>query len=180
MITKTKTNYHIELSTAKKHLRIDDVFAADDDMIEGLIEAAIEICENYIEKDIAITSNVMKLPDYVGSSVVITEGNLINVTGITAGTTTIDVSGCTVYINRDYFMIELPQSYDCNNTELIVEFQTGFQVLPKAIKSAVLIQLGDLYDVDRSNYTFNNYSNNKTSERLLNYYRAIYLKHYDN
>ena len=182
MITKTKTDYHVELATAKKHLRLDDTFAADDDFVEDLIESAVDICENYVENDIAYTNNLMTLHDFVGSDVIITEGNLIAVTGITAGTTNIPVSACTIISYWDYFSIELPTSYNCTDTALYVEFQTGYVTanLPKAIRSAILITLGDLYDVDRSNYTFNNYKYNAVTERLLNYYKAVRLKHYRN
>ncbi len=177
MMTKTKSNYHIELSEAKKHLRIDNDFIDDDDYLTSLIKSAVEICENYIEKDIAITDNLLKLNDYSGIDIIITEGNLIDITGITINEIPINITDCKIKQYRDYFIIELPEYH---NGELTVNFKTGYVDLPNSIKSAILITLGDLYDVDRSNYTFSNYKNNAVSERLLNFYKAIYFKHYNN
>ncbi len=182
MITKVKSDYHIELKDAKKHLRLDEQFADDDEMVEDLTKAAVEISENYIEKDIAYTLSTMTLNDYAGSDVIITEGNLIEVTGITADTTTIEVSACTITKYDAHFIIKLPSYQDLTNKTLYVTFYSGYAAdcLPNAIKSAVLITLGDLYDVDRSNYSFSSYKNNGVSERLLNFYKATYYQYIKN
>lgn len=57
-VVKTKTTYPVSLLEAKIHLRVDIDFEEDDGYIEGLIKASTHACENYIGKDIALTTNV--------------------------------------------------------------------------------------------------------------------------
>ena len=83
---KVKTYNSVYLDEAKRHLRIEADWEQDDEYITNLISAATQLCENYIGKDIALTTNTLKLWDYAGQYLTIDEGNFISVDSIETDT----------------------------------------------------------------------------------------------
>lgn len=169
---KTKTFYPISLPIAKRHLRVDEDWYDDDDYIQNLIYAATEKAEQYIGKDIALTTNVMEYYDFVGDDITIDEGNFIQVDSIVTDSSTL----VTVNQTRKYYnsvFIDLIGSVDSD--PLTITYQTGYNEdkCPSVIKQAILIKLADLYDIDRSNYTLGTFKEGQAFERLLDSYKLI-------
>jgi len=169
--TKTKTNYPVSLDEAKRHLRIDDNWDKDDDYIRNLIKAATHKCEEYIGKDIAETDNVLKIWNFIGSELWVEEGNFLSLTSVKAddNSTNISVNKTQVYYNR--FYLELTESQD--QDPLYVYYKTGYipENVPALIKQAVLVKIGDLYDVERQSYS--NEKENYAYQRLLDSFKLI-------
>lgn len=177
MLSKTKSTYPVTKEEAKKHLRLDDDFTDDDEYVNLLVETATQVAEDYIEKDIAKTSNILKLKDFYGGTIELNEGNLLTIDSIE------DADGNTysnyiVYVYDSYVIVEL-EGY-VSTTELTVEYTTGYEkgTCPMPIRKAILIKVGDLYDIDRSSYVSSGIRNTGVFEALLNKYRAIRFKHY--
>lgn len=175
MINKVKTLYHVSLAEAKKQIRLDDDFTQDDGQILALIKAATEIAENFIKKDIAKTTNVLTRYDFSGGWIRILEGNLISITSIEIKETPTPLSNFTTYVYRDYFKIELDSPVDTE--ELTVTFETGFDAnkLPAPIKTAILIKIADLYDMQRSSFVFVSNKDTGIFETLLLPYQANHV-----
>jgi len=172
-IEKTKTSFPISLNDAKIHLRVSASYHDDDDYINALIESATLQCENYISKDIALTSCVAKYYDWGGDKFTVEEGNFVSTDYVISDTSTLlGVKVSKNYVN--YFTIELNSSFSSTSeTEPVeVQFTTGYSSCPADIKQAILMKIGDLYDVDRQNYVegirFTNAGN-----RILNSYKLI-------
>jgi len=168
---KTKINYPVSLDEAKRHLRIDDSWDKDDDYIRNLIYAATEICEQYIGKDISGTTNTLKIWDYVGQYVYLDEGNWNTITSVLKddGSTQISVVEEKVFYNG----VELKLSGTTNEDPLYVNYKTGFTPgkVPYQIKTAVLIKIGDLYDVERQSYSAE--KENYAFQRLLDPFKIV-------
>jgi len=168
---KTKTYYPVSLDEAKRHLRVDDDFDKDDDYIRNLIYAATQKCEEYIGKDIALTSNIVKIPDFVGSDFYVEEGHLISVDYVkqSDASTLVAIDHYETYYNRVY--VELSSSAD--QDPLYVYYTTGFAAgnCPALIKQAVLVKIGDLYDVERQSYS--DHKENYAYQRLLDSFKII-------
>lgn len=172
-ITKTKLIYPVTLCEAKRHLRLENDFRDDDDYVEDLIKAATTLAENYINKDIAKTSNVLRINDFYSDSIKIYEGNFLSLTS------TLDASSNaigTVYQTSkhyDHFSIEWTSYLDSD--PIYINFNTGYEEdeCPELIKSAILIRVGDLYDNARTSWIYSGMMDSKTFETILNYYAAI-------
>lgn len=173
--TKTKTDYHINLEEAKKHLRLDFDFTDDDQFIQSLIKSSVNICENYIQKEIATTNVNYKLYDFAGSELTLNGGNLISVDGITGDTSEINSSKYEVLQYHSTFIIEFDDVLSYPDKYIYVNTTQGYNSnnLPFDIKAAILIQLADLYD-HRSSYEFNNIKKNDTVQSLLTPYKGLY------
>jgi len=171
--TKTKTNYPVSLAEAKRHLRIDDSWDKDNDYIRNCIWAATQKCEEYIGKDIAETSNVWKIYDFVGSAFYIQEGNWRSLTSVqqSDASTSITVDHTEVGYNRVY--VELSDSQD--QDPLYVNYKTGYAVgeVPALMKQAVLVKIGDLYDNERGSYLAGSYKETNAYQRLLDSYKLV-------
>ena len=151
MITKVKTTYPIDLPAAREQLRLDDDFIRDDNFITGLIPVATQVAENRIHKDIARTTNVLKLYDFAGSVIKLNQGNLISITAITTKENPLaPLENYNVYIYPGRFRVELDDYISTD--ELSVTFETGYLPgeTPPPIRQAILIKLADLYDLDRA------------------------------
>jgi len=172
--TKVKTDYLITLAEAKSHLRVDT--SAEDNYISDLIKSAVNFAENYIDKDIATTTNTAVLKDFGGTLIEIDEGNLISITSIKdeAGTVLAYDSNLDIYDSS--FIVELTNNLSIQDVTAV--FVTGYSVstLPPAIRQAIYIKLSDLYDVERSSAMFNTIQTNHVFESLLNYYVAKRVK----
>lgn len=176
MISKTRTVYHVDLEEAKNHLRVDADFLDDDELINEMIEAAHEIAENFIEKQIALTTCVMTLNDFSGSVISVPEGNFISLTSVVDGDS-IEYTKDFINIYDDHFDIHLDESI--NVDQVIVTFEAGFEEdsCPAAIKTAIKIKVADLYDTERGSYTLA-LQNNKTFEVILVNYKPFRMNHF--
>ena len=169
--TKATNTYPVSLPEAKRHLRIDDSWDKDNDFIRNCIWAATQKCEEYIGKDIALTTNVWKIYDYVGSSLWIEEGNFNSLTSVQQAdaSTSITVDHIEKGYNRVYVELEESVSVD----PLYVNYVTGYSVgeVPALMKQAVLVKIGDLYDVERQSYSA--YKENFAYQKLLDSYKIV-------
>ncbi len=171
MIQKTKTTYPVSLDEAKKHLRLDDDFTDDDSEITSLIETATRIAEDYIGKDIAETTNELKLFDFLSDFLEVNESNLIELTSVK------DKAGASytwkrIYKYDNHFEVDLTDTI--NTDELTVTFKTGYAsgTCPAPIKQAIKMKIWDLYDIDRSSKLSSGVRDAQTFEYLLNPYQV--------
>ena len=167
-ITKTKDYYPITLTEAKRHLRVEPFFKDDDDLIDDLIESATGYCEDVIQKDIALTSNVVNVYNFSGQYIKIWEGNFNSLTSVLDGSTGVATVNTWPYI--EYVLIE---TVSTSADPLTVNFKTGYSenACPVQIKQAILIKIADFYDVERQGYTPSVLKANDSVERLLSRYK---------
>lgn len=171
-ISKTKLYYPVTLTEAKRHLRVDEDFIQDDDYIQGLIAAATLKAESYIGKDVALTSNVIPFDNFMSDQIIFDEGNFNSLTSIITDASVL-ITPVKVRNYRNVLYIELPSFIDKNLITLT--FKTGFDTgkCPADIKQAILIKIGDLYDGERSSYTFTSSRNTNAFERLLDSHKIL-------
>ena len=81
-IIKTKLTYPVTLDEAKRHLRVDERFELDDDYISRLVFAATKKAEEYIGKDISLTSNVLTIDNFCSDTLFYDEGNFYSLTSV--------------------------------------------------------------------------------------------------
>jgi uncharacterized phiE125 gp8 family phage protein len=176
VIEKNKTQWPVTLTEVKDHLNIDSDFTADDSKLTGMIRTATEWAEGYIDKDIALTTNTAQFTkDY--NHMRIKEGNLRSVTSVTdtKESVLIDSARYTVIKNYNSFDLDFDEGDDSSRftvEEPLVVFVTGYtrEDCPPSIKQAIMIRVGDLYDIERNNYAQGAIKNIQASERLLNQY----------
>jgi len=170
---KTKTAYPLTLEEVKKHLRIDPDEFDDDSYLENFIlKAATRYCENFIDRDIALTSNVLTYPDFYDEYLRVDEGNLVSIDHIISDTSTL-ITGYTYTQEDTFFEISFDSYID--NDPLTVQFTTGYEegTCPEEIMQAILIKCGDLYDVERSSYTLGSAKKEAIVDRILMPFKAI-------
>lgn len=170
---KVKTSYPVSLIEVKQHLRIDANNFEDDSYIENsILKSATKFCENFIDKDIALTSNTLTVYDFNASSIKVKEGNLVSIDYIINNSSTL-ISDYTYEQSDDSFDIEFNTTIDSD--PLKIQFTTGYATdeCPEEIKQAIFIACGDLYDVERSSYTLGSIKKSDVIERLLMYYKTI-------
>jgi Phage gp6-like head-tail connector protein len=174
MITKTKSLYPVSVEEVKQHLRIDLDNNEDDDYLSNnIIKSATRKAENYIDKDIAYTTNTFTAYDFSASSITIPEGNLISITDVSInGTLYTDYE---LQISKDRFILDWDYSIGGDDYTFVSHFITGYDPddVPEEIKQAIMIYCGDLYDMERSSYTFSGIKKSDVAERCLMTHRAI-------
>ena len=173
-ISKTKSTYPVSLREVKSHLRIDTNNFDDDEYIEdAIIPAATRFCENFIDKDIAYTTNTYTIYDFYNSYVQIDEGNLISITDVSINGTLYTDYELKTY--DDYFELEWDIYLGGNDYTFTTHFITGYNAneCPEEIKQAILIQCGNLYDMERSSYTLGSVKKSDVVERILMPFKAI-------
>lgn len=169
---KTKLNWPLSVDEAKRHLRIDPDFHDDDDYIQELIYAATAKAEQYIGKDISETECTRVLYDYLDNFVWLDEGNFISFTSaITDASVSMTVDHVDIFYNGVY--VEFNESASGNY--LTLSYKTGFTegTCPSLIKQAILLEIANLYDVDRLSYSNGSLKETKAFERLLDSFRYI-------
>ena len=176
VITKNKTVWPVTLAEVKDHLNIDSDFTADDGKLTGMIRAATEWAEGYIDKDIALTTCTAQFYNNY-NHMRIKEGNMRSVTSVTdtVDNVLIDSARYTVRKNYNSFEIDFDEGGDSNRftvEEPLIVYVTGYtrEDCPPSIKQAIMIRVGDLYDIERNNYAQGAIKNIQASERLLNQY----------
>jgi len=171
---KTKVSWPISLSEAKRHLRIEDDWHEDDDYIQNLIYAATQKAEQYIGKDIAETSNVQTLWGISGDCIRLNEGNFISFTDASVNGSSLTVDRTEIYYNS--VKIEFTSTFNLDEDQpIMLYYKTGFDdgECPFLIQQAILVKIGDLYDVDRQSYLIGSIRGNKAFESLLDSFRYI-------
>jgi len=167
------TTYQLRLKDAKQTLRLTLNQTYDDDYINRLIQAAYGECEDFISKDIALTTNTTQIWDFSGDYIRLPKGNYNNVVSITdtdSNTYTMDTTTLRVY--DDYFEFYLTSSVPTTDP-LTVVYQTGYtddDTFPENIKRALEIKVKTYYDVEVDNYS--NLKSTDAAERLLRPYMA--------
>jgi hypothetical protein len=170
----TKTVYHISVSEAKDHLGLVFSQNYDDAYIGRLIKAAHLECENYIQKDIALTSNVTSIWDFSGITIRIDKGHYNSITEIKdSNDVTYSIDATTLRIWPEFFEFDL--STAAVSDPLTFTYTTGFDnnACPELIKQAILMKLASYYDFERSNYTGGSFKDTQAAERLLNSYKSL-------
>ncbi len=173
---KTKSIWPVSVEEVKSHLRIDpDDFDNDKYLENFTIRSATRYCENFIGKDLALTSNVLTIEEFSADEIRVDAGNLISVDYVITDTSTL-ITDYTIVQDKDYFTIEFNSSV--TSDPLKIEFKTGYQdgECPEEIKNAILIKCADSYDVERSSYTLQSYKKIDgigLAERILMPYKII-------
>jgi uncharacterized phiE125 gp8 family phage protein len=173
-ISKSKSIYPVTLDEVKRHLRVDSDYFEDDAYLENaVIRSATRFCENFIDKDIAYTSNRYTLYDFYDSYLSIDEGNLISVSDVSINGTLYNDYDLKTY--SDSFSLSWDYYIGGADNTITIDFITGYEngECPEEIKQAVLIKCGDLYDVERSSYTLGNAKKNEVVERILMPFKSI-------
>jgi len=167
-ITKSKALYPISLAEAKRHLRVDVDFRDDDDYIENLITAATTLAENYINKDIAKTTNTLRIYDFSSDYLEVYEGNYISIIDV-VDSNDASIGTLDYILNHDNsFIVEWTDTITTD--PITLTYYTGYDECPVLIKQAILTKIGDLYDSARSNFAWNGMQDNKVFETILNFY----------
>lgn len=167
-VEKIKTYNNLTLEEVKQQLRIDNNL--DDTLLNSLIKIAVQIAEDYTNTDIALTTATLT-ENYEDSmnidSYIIYEPNFIELSGVT-GSTTINVN--TIYHHEDYVKLEFDKSYDVES--ISIQYKSGYNEneMPLPIKQAIILKIGELYDVDRNGYVISNIKKTNAFELLLNRY----------
>lgn len=173
MNVKTKSRYPVSLNEVKQHLRIDLTNNEDDNYITNfIIKSATQKAENFIDKDIAYTTNVYTINDFNGSYLKVLEGNLISLDHIISDSSTL-LTYETLYTNEDNFEIDFGSTVD--SEPLILQFTSGYDPddCPEPIKQAILIECGNLFDMERSSYSLSNIKKSDVFERMLMSYKTV-------
>lgn len=172
-VDKVKDYSCISLDFIKKHIRLDEGFTDDDAYIQILIKSAVKTAENYINSDIAYTTNTILEKDFASSYYYIFDSNFINIVGITAGTTTLTSTDYSLYKYEDYSIVEFNTYFsDC---DLNLVYTSGFAEgkIDEAIQHAIAVKVSELYDVDRQGYVQGSIKSTGLFEKLLNSYKRL-------
>jgi hypothetical protein len=173
-IIKSKLYFPVTLDEAKRHLRVDVTFEQDDDYITGLIEAATLKAEQYIGKDIALTTNTLTIDDFYGDTLTYEEGNFNSLTSVIDTDASVLYTAVKIRAYKSEFFLDF-DTVTIDAGTLVVIFSTGYNQgeCPGDIKSAILIKIGDLYDIERQSYTFTSYRDTKAFENLLDNHKIL-------
>lgn len=156
-------------------------FIDDDAQLNTLLYAATDYVSNYIGNWVALTTLETKTNSFSGLKLEVQEGNFyvldsIVYTDRNGQQVTLTTTGYTIEEDEFSFTIEFDQWVDTES--LTINYKCGFDNLniKPLIKSAILIKLTDLYDIERASYTNNGIQySQRTLENLLNYYKKITL-----
>ena len=171
-LTKTKLIFPLSIETVKRHLRLAPEFDDDDDYLTSIIESAVTMAENFINKDIAYTKNTLRIEDFDDDFIKVYDGNFLS---FESAKDQNNSSVGTVYLTTakfDYFTIEW--TTPIKGDPLTIVYYTGFAdgTTPEILKQACLIQVANFYDNERSSYNWGGMKNNDAFERILSSYQA--------
>jgi len=169
---KTKLNWPLSLDEAKRHLRVDADYHDDDDYIQDLIYAATSKAEEYIGKDISETTNVRTLYNWGGFDMWLNEGNFLS---LTSAITDSSVALTVHHLDKRYNGVYIEFNQSVTADPLTLSYKTGFTegTCPALIKQAILLEVANLYDVDKLSYANGSLKETKAFERLLDSFRII-------
>ena len=115
---------------------------------------------------------MQQLFGFAGSELSLQEGNLLSFTSAyTDSSVLLTVKETHTYYNSFYIEFNEGPSAD----PLTVTYKTGYSegTCPALIKQAILLEVANLYDVDRLSYANGSLKETKAFERLLDSYRLI-------
>lgn len=153
------------------HLRVDE--GTDTIQISRLIAAATRLAENYIETFIAKSRYTLQRSIKDSSEVVFQAFNLLEIESIELDET--GVLEWQLVSNGDRHTIHFNEPL---TGDLEVVFKAGFspETCDESIRTAILLKIGELYDVDRSGYTLSNYRKTDQFQTILNHHKQIYFR----
>jgi uncharacterized phiE125 gp8 family phage protein len=172
---------YIALSDVKDHLRI--VNTDEDAYLAGILDAAFDICENYVGYPLRLSNvqyQVDEWPDMVDLHGKPQSFTSVKYYDITNTIQTLAASEYNTHLQRDrirlWFIETPPTQYDDRLDPIQFNCQLGYLPgnLPGAIRAAILLNVGDLYE-ERKNTIVGTTESTMTrgSEFLLNPYRII-------
>jgi len=179
LIKKTKTDGVVSLSQAKDQLNVDKDYYEDDQHIGLLIESATSLAEDYTGRDIALTDCELEYIDFNSSYWKIEEVPLYSFTSLTK---TVDDVETVLEEGTDFEIQTTPSDFIIRFNEaleadkLAAVFKTGYDTenVPRSIIQAILIQINDLYDVERTSHVVGtNFRSTNAFERKLDAYVVI-------
>ena len=179
MIKKTIEELPVSLTDIKTHLRIEESYTDDDEYLQRLEQVAIRLIHNYVGADLVYTKNELTLSAYEGDTIIVDEPYFDTSTAPTVMSGSTDIySGMTYH--RTYITITTENMTE--ETEVVVTYYTGYKNadLPEDIKNVILQKITNLYDNERGDYNFNNITNNKVTDVVLDYYKVPYVDTYQN
>lgn len=159
------TSEPVLLAQAKAHLRIDDG-NPDDALIAGMLSAAREAVENYTGRALMPQTWQMRLPKFPADqgAIRVPIAPLISVSELRI----VDTTGAETVLSASAYQVEAPTGPQAAPGRILpaagaawpatqadtlgavrVTFQAGYAnaaAVPAAIKSAVLLVLGELYE----------------------------------
>jgi hypothetical protein len=168
-VSKTEDSKAVSLTEAKEQLNILASETTDDAFITKLIDRATAIAERFIEKDINEKTCQVTLD---GSVLVhLEDGYIKSITSVTDGTNPVTYTDLKLW--ADYGEFKLSTVPD----EVTITYKTGWTsaTLPEDIRAAILLKVGNLYDVDRNNSTMNNIKSTEQFETTLRYHKKLRL-----
>lgn len=145
----------IELVLAKQHLRVDEDFTDEDDLIDVAIISSRTEAENYINKKLLKGSMVIKMSAFTAFAEELVSINdaVTKVEYYDSDNQLQELSGENYKSTRTYlyhnvsFTGELPEVADREDAVIVtVSFGFDFEACPKPIVSAMLLMVGDGYD----------------------------------
>lgn len=145
----------VTLAQAKKHLRIEELFTDEDELIQAYIDAAIENCENFTGGSIINKTMVMTI-DGFDSPLIFEAFPLREVT--TVEYLDKDTNAVVVLAAEKYrlttqnakcfslrFLHDLPEIAE-NIEAVTVTVDLGYETIPKPIIQAIKLQIADMYE----------------------------------
>ncbi len=125
--TVIKTVYPVSREEAKTHCEIETSDEANDGYIDRLIKAATRQCENYVGKDLAVTTSSINLYNFTGNFIKLYEGNVISVEHVISdASVSLAVSGYKYFDNWFEVYLSNSTSYTTDYTPLKVEYTSGY------------------------------------------------------
>lgn len=185
VVVVTPPNPVVTLDEAKAHLRVD--FDDDDDLITGLVAAATDVLDGpdrRLRRCIGVQVLQATLPGFPWAhSLRLPYGPVSAVNDITY----IDVCGSEQHLDPDAYRLLAgdrlqlkpyecwPRTRFCRDPVQIT-YTAGYSDTPPALKSAILLTVGDLYENREAQFVLASKSGvvpNPTVERLIAPFRLL-------
>lgn len=176
----------ISVADVAEYLRVDDL-AVDQDLLENLITAARQYLEQHLNRPLAIQTLEEALTGWANP--IVLDSSLQSVTSIKY----IDINGAEQTLASNQYLVDTyaepaqitpaynvtyPELYDVPNN-VKVRYVAGYtsggspdtNPLPKPIRFAMMLVIGDLYANREAAVTGTTYTVNPTVQNLLQFYR---------
>lgn len=177
---KTKTGTVATVEVLKKQLNIPVDFTDDDELLQDLINVAVETVEDDTHSDILETENELTHTFNLDGSVTtvnqyihIYQAPVKEVTEIevsTDGTNYTTVDPEKYGINIEFNRVEITFLENISAAKIRFTFTTGYadEDRPLKLRHAVILKAADLFDAERSNYVIGApLVNNNVYSRLI-------------
>jgi uncharacterized phiE125 gp8 family phage protein len=148
----------ITLEVVKQHLRLDTESDLEDDLLEIYLQAAIEAAQDYCGIPLYPAQATLTYSDFNIGKFPAALGNVRAIDVViyyplgTNVESTLNENDYTLMVkdkfdSEIYFKVDLPELEPVNNA-VTVRLDVGYdnEDFPKAIKSAILLMVGDLYE----------------------------------